>query len=60
MRITERFEAINCKPEDMLLEQISEVEKLLEEDCYYVELDNDIVIIKGVGAGETNISYELD
>lgn len=34
MRITERLEAINCKPEEMLFEQISQVEKLLEEKGY--------------------------
>ena len=34
MRITERFEAINCKPEEMFFEQISQVEKLLEEKGY--------------------------
>lgn len=34
MRITERFEALNCKPEDLLLEQISLTEKLLEEKGY--------------------------
>ena len=34
MRITERFEAINCKPEEMFFEQISQVEKLLEKKGY--------------------------
>lgn len=34
MRIKERFEAINCKPEEMLFEQISQVEKLLEKKGY--------------------------
>lgn len=44
----------------LFIEIISQHHKSLCQDCYYMELDNDIVIIKGIGAGETSISYDLD
>ena len=44
----------------LFIELVSKYHESLCQDSYYVELDNDIVIIKGVGAGETSISYELN
>ena len=44
----------------LFIEIVSKYHESLCQDCYYVELDNDIVIIKGVSAGETRISYDLD
>ena len=44
----------------LFIEIVSKYHESLCQDCYYVELDNDIVIIKGIGAGETSISYDLD